>query len=31
MNQIKRKDGWQFWVDIHEKHVIKTPKNKKKS
>jgi len=29
MTQTIKKDGWQFWVDIHEKHVIKTPKNKK--
>jgi len=29
MKKIERKGGWQFWVDIHKKHVIKTPKNKK--
>jgi hypothetical protein len=26
---MKRKEGWQVWVDVHKDHVIKTPKSKK--
>lgn len=26
--RIKRKEGWQVWVDIHKDHVIKTPKTR---
>ncbi len=26
---MKKKEGWQVWVDIHKDHVIKTPKNRK--
>ena len=27
MKMIK-KDGWQFWVEIYDDYVIKTPKKK---
>tara|TARA_Y100000310_G_scaffold29221_2_gene27710 strand:+ start:2966 stop:3589 length:624 start_codon:yes stop_codon:yes gene_type:complete len=28
MKKIKRLGGWQCWVDIYDKYVIKTPKNR---
>jgi len=28
MQQNKRLGGWQFWVDLYDNHVIKTPKSR---
>ena len=27
--KLKRKEGWQMWVDLYEDHVIKIPKTRK--